>query len=180
MINNHVVESNIFKRKLLEDESFERQYLEYLLEPTKTKEERLNETYKQYEIQLMAKKYLSKMIFFEAKKFDSKIRKIYGGQFSLDAEYDENLMFLDALKDKTAEYKLNKIFEKDLKECFCDEKLSKEISSLTTKQKEVLHGIYVLALTESMLAQQLGVSQQAVSKTHRTIIKRLRKAVFEC
>lgn len=178
VINEKIVKSEIFQKKLREDGEFEELYLDYLLNPTHIKKERLNEIYKQFEKQIIALQYLRKMIFFEAKRFDKKVRRA-SNHFSLDVEYDENLTFIDVIKDDNAETSFNNVFERELKEIFSDEELAREILSMTEKQKEVLHGLYVVALTEAVLAQQLGVTQQAISKTHKRIISRLKKVVDE-
>lgn len=173
MINKDVVESERFQKKLQEDEYFKRVYLEYSTNPTEINKNRLNDMYKRYEKQLMALAYLRKMIFFEAKKFDANIRKVNKSRTSIDSLLAEDFVLID----ERAEDSLNIVFESELKEIFSDEKLYREILLMTDKQKEVLRGVYVSELTEAVLAQRLGVSQQAVSKTHRAIIKKLRKAV---
>lgn len=177
MINRKLVESEDFKRKLQEDEDFKKVYLEYLTNPNEMNKIHLDEMYKRYERQLIGLKYLRQMIFFECKRFDAKIRKRNLAHLSLDAPYDENLTFMDLLEDENAENNLNVAFEKELKEVFSDERLCREILSMTDKQKEVLHGLYVSELPEAVLAQQLGVTQQAVSKRHRGIMNKLRKGV---
>lgn len=177
MINVNVAVSERFQKKLQEDKGFEKIYLDYLSDPTDKKKEYLDEMYKRYERQLISLKYLRKMLFFEAKRFDKKVREINKRQFSLDVDYDENLTFMDLLEDENGEKVLDKVFDSELKELFSDEKLCREILAMTNKQKEVLRGLYVSALTEAVLAKQLGVTQQAVSKTHRSIINKLRKVV---
>lgn len=181
VINEDVFISERFQRKLHEDEDFKKIYLEYLLDPNETNKKRLNESYIKYEKQLIALKYLRKVVVFEAKRFDSKIRKRNAKQLSFDAKFDDELTFFDILKDEKAESNFNEMLERKLEEAFVDARISSEILSMTDRQQEIIYGLYVKDLTEVVLAERLGITQQAVSKTHRKVIKKLRKVVAkEC
>lgn len=177
MIDTEVTKSERFNRKLQEDKRFNKIYLDYLTDPTEAKKERLNELYKQHEKRLMGLAYLRKMVVFEAKRFDFEIRKEKNNCFSLDSEQGVDVSFSDLVEDENAKKSFERVFDNELKEVFCNEEIYRQILVMTDRQKEVLCGLYVFTLTEDALAKQLGVSQQAVSKTHRNIIRKLREVV---
>jgi len=56
-------------------------------------------------------------------------------------------------------------------------KLQEAISSLTEKQKNVIHAIYFLGFTQKQLAATLNVTPQAVCKIHKNAIISLKSSI---
>ena len=89
ILNPAVVNSNVFK-KFLEIEENRKLYFSYLEEPTSENADALNEQFKYFEKQIVRIAYIKKVIFYESKRFDSKLRE-YNKKFNLklDAPIDE-------------------------------------------------------------------------------------------
>jgi RNA polymerase sigma factor (sigma-70 family) len=170
ILNPAVVNSNVFKR-FLEIEENKRLYDSYLDEPTNTNADILNERFKFFEKQIVRIAYIKKVIFYESKRFDSKLREHYKKfDLSLDATTDESASNASLVQDENSFIHFERIFENDLESLLSDELLITLLRRLNTKQKQVLYYRYVLDLTEKEIADIYNVSQQAISKTlHKSI-----------
>lgn len=174
-INANVVESKRFVR-FLEDERNNIAYLKYMYEPSEKNAMELNEAYKKFERQLMARAYLKKAIYYESKKFDETLRNNERQKISIDKHDEATLGNL--LIDKKSEEIHDEIWDSTLEEIFTDIKLHQAIINLTLKQRNVLYLLYIMELNEKEVAGQMNVTQQAISKTHRTAINKLKKVIF--
>lgn len=170
ILNPDVVNSNVFKR-FLEIEEYSKLYNAYLLEPTNTNADCLNEQFKYFEKQILRIAYIKKAIIYESRKFDSKVRehnKKY--ELNLDAPINESLAMVDTVQDENSFIQFESIFENDLESLLSDEMLITLLKRLNTKQKQVLYYRYVNELTEKEIAKIYNVSQQAISKMiHKSI-----------
>lgn len=63
----------------------------------------------------------------------------------------------------------------DLELVFEDKHLYKIVSSLSPRQKNILHLIFVERLTENEAAQRLGVTKQSINKTKNQILKKIKR-----
>lgn len=170
ILNSTVVNSNVFKR-FLEIEENRKLYTLYLENPTNNNADILNERFKLFEKQIVRIAYIKKVIFYESKRFDSKVRE-HNRKYNLnlDAPIDENNSIVDTLQDENSFIHFERIFEDDLESLLSDELLIILLKRLNTKQKQILYYRYVLELTEKEIANIYNVSQQAISKTlHRSI-----------
>ena len=170
ILNPAVVNSNVFK-SFLDIEENKKLYDSYLDEPTNTNADILNERFKFFEKQIVRIAYIKKVIFYESKRFDSKLRE-HNKKFdlSLDATTDESASKTSLVQDENSFIHFELIFENDLESLLSDEMLITLLRRLNTKQKQVLYYRYVLDLTEKEIADIYNVSQQAISKTlHKSI-----------
>lgn len=169
-LNPAVINSNVFKR-FLEIEENKKLYFSYLEDPTSENADTLNEKFKYFEKQIVRIAYIKKVLFYESKRFDSKLRehnKKYN--LNLDAPIDKNSSNIDKVPDENSFIHFERIFEDDLESLVSDELLINLLRRLNTKQKQVLYYRYVLDLTEKEIANIYNVSQQAISKTlHKSI-----------
>ena len=170
VLNPAVVNSNVFK-KFLEIEENRNMYFLYLEEPTSENADTLNEQFKYFEKQIVRIAYIKKVIFYESKRFDSKLRE-HNKKFdlSLDAPIDESASNLGVVQDENSFLHFERIFENDLESLLSDELLITLLRRLNNKQKQVLYYRYVMDLTEKEIATLYNVSQQAISKMlHKSI-----------
>ena len=170
ILNPDVVSSNVFKR-FLEIEENKKLYFSYLEEPTSENADMLNEQFKYFEKQIVRIAYIKKVIFYESKRFDSKLRE-HNKKFNLnlDAPTDESASTIDVVQDENAFIHFERIFENDLENLVSDDLLITLLRRLNTKQKQVLYYRYVMDLTEKEIANLYNVSQQAISKMlHKSI-----------
>ena len=171
ILNPAVVNSNVFK-KFLEIEENKNLYCSYLEEPTSENADALNEHFKYFEKQIVRIAYIKKVIFYESKRFDSKLRE-YNKKFDLNLDapiYESASVRRDIVQDENSFIHFEHIFENDLESLLSDELLITLLQRLNTKQKQILYYRYVLDLTEKEIANMYNVSQQAISKTlHKSI-----------
>lgn len=175
-INKKVLESQNFI-KFLEDERNNILYLKYLYDPSKKNVIELNEAYKKYERQLMVRGYIKKAIYHEAKKYDESLRNKEKQQISLDQTFDDGATLGDFLIDEKSTRTYEEMWDSRLEEIFENIKLYEMIINLTRKQRNVLYLLYIKELNEKEASRQLNVTQQAVSKVHRTAINKLKGVV---
>ena len=170
ILNPNVVNSNVFKR-FLEIEENKKLYSSYLEEPTCENAYLLNEQYKYFEKQIVRIAYIKKVIFYESKRFDLKLRK-HNKKFDLklDVPINENAFFSDTIQDENSFTYFERVFENDLESLLSDNQLIISLRRLNKKQKQILYYRYVLDLTEKEIAKIYNISQQAISKTlHKSI-----------
>ena len=174
-LNTDVVNSNVFKR-FLEIEENKKLYSSYLKEPTNENANLLNEQFKYFEKQIVRIAYIKKVIFYESKRFDSKLRE-HNKKFELklDATTDENASILDVIQDENSFTHFERIFENDIESLMSDDMLIMSMRRLNSKQKQILYYRYVLDFTEKEIANMYNVSQQAISKTLLKSINILRE-----
>ena len=170
ILNPAVVNSNVFKN-FLEIEENKNLYFSYLAEPTSENADALNEQFKYFEKQILRIAYIKKVIFYESKRFDSKLRE-YNKKIdlNLDAPVFESVSVRDIVQDENSFIHFERIFDNDLESLLSDDLLITLLQRLNTKQKQILYYRYALDLTEQEIANMYNVSQQAISKTlHKSI-----------
>ncbi|NMH70665.1 sigma-70 family RNA polymerase sigma factor [Bacillus sp. RO3] len=171
--HNKAVDSFISRpenQKLIED---------FLRHPSARNEERLNEAFKAHYFDIRFTSYVSSSLYFHSVNFDKHVRKYSERHpLTLDNKGDhEGGSFIDLVPDPSSEIPpfLN---YSTLTECLENEELLHALEGLTDKQKRILDLAYVQELNDTEIAQILGVSQQAVSKTHRKALNIL-KSILE-
>ena len=176
-IDKEILKSKRFKI-FLEDEDNNKIHLKYLNEKNEENANELNETYKNFERKLIVRAYLRKIIHFEAKQFDRKIRSKDKQTLSLDKIVNEDGNTIsELLIDEKSKFIYEEIMNKDLDQIFMDEKLNQVVMDLTLKQRKVLYMIYFLELSEKEIGKEMKVTQQAISKIHRAAIKKPRESM---
>lgn len=176
-INKNILESEKFIR-FLEDERNNIIYLKYVYEPNKKNAIELNEAYKIFERQLMARSYLKKAFHFEAQKFDQKIRDKEKQNISIDKTTEDGTELGEFLIDEKSSRIYEQMMDVNLEELFEDIRLYQAIVNLTRKQRKILYLLYIKDLSEKEIAKQLSVTQQAISKVHKAAINKLKEVMI--
>ncbi|WP_144509752.1 sigma-70 family RNA polymerase sigma factor [Bacillus sp. FJAT-22090] len=116
--------------------------------------------------------YLLKVLQYESKHYDKKMRTYRkrnqlilanNTDFSpiyLEKSFSDSVVFSDNIVDH--------ISSDDLFNC---------LRKLSDRQKNILSLAYVRQMTDKEIATYLGITQQAVSKTRRNVIKTIRKEI---
>ncbi|WP_409251824.1 sigma-70 family RNA polymerase sigma factor [Bacillus sp. SCS-153A] len=169
--DNQVVESFLSReenRKLLE---------EFLEDPSDSAEDGLNEAFKAHYFGIRFTSYVSSSLYFHSVNFDKKAR----------LERDRQLLTLDkplgdgedaSYKEMIADTEATSYYtEKNLEESISDETLMEAFQRLTERQRFILNLAYAEERSDTEIAEILGVTQQAVSKTHRKALKKLKNAL---
>ncbi|SES10480.1 sigma-70 family RNA polymerase sigma factor [Psychrobacillus sp. OK032] len=116
--------------------------------------------------------YLIKVLHYESKHFDRKMRTYKDRyQLILTNNLDLSPIFLER------SYSDSIGFSEDIIDHIASHKLFNCLRKLTDRQKEILSLVYVKQMTDKEIAQYLGITQQAVSKTRKNIIKKVRKEI---
>ncbi|MDI2588937.1 sigma-70 family RNA polymerase sigma factor [Psychrobacillus sp. NEAU-3TGS] len=115
--------------------------------------------------------YLIKVLHYESKHFDHKLRTYkHRYQLILTNDLETPIFFEKSYSDSIDS-------SKDIEDHISNEKLFTCFKTLTTRQKEILSLVYVRQMTDKEIAQYLGITQQAVSKTRKNVIKKIRKGI---
>lgn len=154
---------------------------EVINNPTSILTKKLDDTFREFYFRIRFTSYLSQAIYFNAINYDKKVKL-----FS-----DRNKTILDIpVKDKkgrtvieffcSMEWKdcqEDCIYSSNIKDHLTNASLYKGIEQLTENQRKLLSLAYIFDLTDSEIATYFNVSQQAVSKSHKKILKKLREII---
>ncbi|WP_017379718.1 sigma-70 family RNA polymerase sigma factor [Paenisporosarcina sp. TG-14] len=154
---------------------------EVINNPTSILTKKLDDTFREFYFRIRFTSYLSQAIYFNAINYDKKVKL-----FS-----DRNKSILDIpVKDKkgrtvielfcSMEWKdcqEDCIYSSNIKDHLTNDSLYKGIEQLTENQRQLLSLAYIFDLTDSEIATYFNVSQQAVSKSHKKILKKLREII---
>ena len=147
--------------------------------PSSDKKEEIEKLFQThvYKVQLLT--YFSKILHFESQRFDKKIRHLHTTQpLILDKSMnDGETTLLDLIGESQAsyEYQTPLIDSNNLTSLFEDKLLHDIISQLSAKQKEILYLLYIEGLTETEIAHKLTITKQAVNKTKKQTLKKIRE-----
>lgn len=131
----------------------------------------LNQTFQQFYEDRQFLNYLSTTLYWEAVHYDQHTRQ-HQETYTLMAE--PQLLQLEA-----EDHVEKSVLEKQLpllQDKLSDPLLQKAYRSLTLRQKEVLHFIYVEGLLFRETGEKLNISQQGVSSIHKSAMQKLRHA----
>ncbi|WP_025683860.1 sigma-70 family RNA polymerase sigma factor [Paenibacillus maysiensis] len=145
-------------------------FKESIMSPSDANNKELDEKFKQFFLELRFTTYISSLIHYASIDFDKKQRRIRKRNVLLPEEDSHNLF-----KDVCTQYE----FLKDkrtvkIEDVVTSSKLHKAISLLTEKEKSILSASYVMNCSDTEIAKNNNVSQQAVSKTRTRALKKLR------
>ncbi|MBB4824734.1 RNA polymerase sigma factor (sigma-70 family) [Sporosarcina luteola] len=142
----------------------------------KTKEEDckllLDEQFKKFYQQFRLISYLIKVLHYESKHFDKKIRQHNSrNQLILSNNMDllENVKCSSDISDE-----MN--YSSNIEDHITSERLLKSISNLTDRQKQIMSLAYIEQMTDTEIARHLKITQQAVSKAKSRAIKKIRES----
>lgn len=148
---------------------------EYQITKSEEIKRKIDIKFKKYYQNYRILSYLIKVLHYESKHFDQKMRT-YKSRYQLILTSDlENLDFSPVYFEKSYSDAIE--FSKDIADHISDDKLFNCFKALTDRQKEILSLVYVRQMTDKEIAQYLGISQQAVQKTRKNVIKKIRKGI---
>lgn len=170
---------NRLVKGFLKNEEAKKLYDSILNNPTTQKMESIESLFRIHVRQIQLLSYFSKTLHFESQKFDKRIRRNNSvNQLILDKESsDGKSKIIDLIQDedKNDILEFNYFVEfSELEKLFEDKLLYKIVSKLSLKQKNVLYAIFVNHMTESEIAQDLGVTKQAINKIKNLALKKIK------
>lgn len=132
----------------------------------------LNQNFYQFYYKIRVLSYFSKIIDFEAKRYDKKLRD-HNKKFSLllDKPSDDNN------REGSNKWKQDNSTSGPLPLTIEDIFSIDIMNELTHKQKKILTMVYMRDLKDTEIAKLLGVSQQSITKTKKTALDKLRRLI---
>lgn len=149
-------------------------YNEYLLSNSIELEEKINKRFYIYCYKARLVSYFSKTIYYEAINYDKKIRKFSENTLLiLDKPIsDGNSCLIEQIKDDSInKYSLE---SNNIEDYINDSRLLNAVKILTERQKQILYLAYIKDLKDTEISKLLLVSQQSISKTKKTALRRIR------
>ncbi|GAA0439501.1 MULTISPECIES: sigma-70 family RNA polymerase sigma factor [Virgibacillus] len=154
---------------------------QYISNPTQENKDSLDRAFQEFYTKVKMINYFSKTLYWEAINFDKKIRSsksrfmpILDGTTS-----EDNIIPKHRSNEKNVEEQVIESYDLPLVERIENPSLRKGIEKLTNRQKEVLQHIYGYKNSTNETASELKITQQGVSKIHKSAIARLRKEMFK-
>lgn len=174
MIQNRLVKG------FLKNEEAKNLYISFLENPTTEKQDKIEKLFRIHVRKIQLLSYFSKTLHFESQKFDKKLRKKnFVQQLILDKEAtygEDKIIDLIQIEDTSDVLDFGAFVQSnDIENFFEDKLLYKIISKLSLKQKEILHALFVRNLKEAEIAQELGVTKQAINKTKNQTLKKIKR-----
>ncbi len=149
--------------------------------PTKLAKQQLDDNFREYFFKIRFTSYLSNAIHFNAINYDKKIKLfLERNQPILDSPVKgrEGEALLDIITPKDLhERQASCIDSSNIEDHLTNYSLFKGIQQLTDNQRQLLSLAYIFGLNDSEIASHLNISQQAVSKSHRKALRKLREII---
>lgn len=165
-------------QKFLSDDYHKKLYQLAAHNPTGANLQALDNAFKEFYGEIRMIKYISNSLYFNAVNFDKRYR-LYAERNQLmreeDVQYNMQLMKMVSISMDPLES--NALNEYDLIELVEDEAVLLAMKELTDTQRTILHAKYALHLADIEIAQVLNISQQAVSKSRNSSLKKIQKFI---
>ncbi len=149
---------------------------QFLLEPNAEREYELNEAFKSHYFDIRFTAYVSSSLYFHSVNFDKKHRTYSERHpLTLDKKTDQGdgQAFIDLVPDQSDSLSPFMNYS-TLAECLEDDDLLTGYRALTERQQRILDLAYVQEWSDTEIARSMGVSQQAISKSHKKALNALR------
>ncbi|MFD1738722.1 sigma-70 family RNA polymerase sigma factor [Bacillus salitolerans] len=116
--------------------------------------------------------YLTTYFYYESVQFDKKVRKRNEKECAiLDSPIDDGITLKDSIATKGEVTSKKETF----KETVTNDLLVESFKALSALQQDILNFYYVEGYKEREISEMLNISQQAVSKSKRKAIDKLKK-----
>ena len=149
--------------------------------PTNLSKKNLDDKFREFYFKIRFTNYLSQAIYFNAINFDKKVNLFL----------DRNKSILDShLKNgeelTLIDYLVSKEWQEGQEVCIDSSNIGDHLTSyslftaiheLTENQRQLLSLAYIYGLNDSEIAIYLNKSQQAVSRSHRKALKKLKEMI---
>lgn len=154
---------------------------EVINNPTSILTKKLDDTFREFYFRIRFTSYLSQAIYFNAINYDKKVKLFSDRNKSIldipikDKKGRKVLDFFCSMEWKHCQEEC--IYSSNIKDHLTNYSLYKGIEQLTENQRQLLSLAYIFDLTDSEIATYFNISQQAVSKSHKKILKKLREII---
>jgi RNA polymerase sigma factor (sigma-70 family) len=157
-------------------------FAEAICFPCKKNKGNLDRKFKQFYLELRLTKYLSTLLHYDSIYFDKRKRKI-ANRFPLLLDQpinyggEELTLLVDIIPSEGLVKETERIFLEShrLEEHLTDMKLFEAIKILTDRQKRILELSFIEQMSDRRISNELGVSQQSISKTRNKALLRIKE-----
>ncbi|WP_371069684.1 sigma-70 family RNA polymerase sigma factor [Sediminibacillus sp. JSM 1682029] len=179
-LNNTIVST------FLKDQDNYQLFVQTICYPSQANTKKLDDKFRAYYFNIRLTTFLSNTLHFNAINYDKKYKNVkMRNQLILDSPLtdDSEYTLKDVIEDKQQVSNLEAMFSNgrdySLEDLVVDERLYQAIANLTENQKKILNLAYVHELSDTEIATVMKKTQQAVSKSHKKALKRLRRSLNE-
>ncbi|WP_289142436.1 sigma-70 family RNA polymerase sigma factor [uncultured Brevibacillus sp.] len=162
--DGNIIENKVIKSFLAVPEN-KKLYDHMIMSNDENSFKELNKRFKEFFLEIRLLRYISTIIHNSVIELDIRTRK---KEQNVDP-YDEVIHDKHSTSMYIAPDEFSKIFE--------HEKISASFKFLTEKEKKVITLAYLEELKEVEIAKCLNITQQAVSKTKRRALQKIRKSI---
>lgn len=170
---------SLVKKFIDESEENKALYKKAIIKHNKKAYSILNKRFSDHMFKVNATSYLHKSIVLNAREFKKRQLRLYKREEltlnTIDSDFSEER--IDTISDKTVDF-IEEIIESkdiDFTEIFPGEDLISSINNLTDNQREILSLKYVKELEEKEIATRLDISIQAVNKTKKAALDKIKR-----
>ncbi|MEO4053986.1 sigma factor-like helix-turn-helix DNA-binding protein [Solibacillus sp. CAU 1738] len=188
MIKRMEIKNPILKSFLADNDHFSL-YKQYYLTPQEHIKEQINEKFEIYYTKARAVSYFSKTIHFTAQHFDRK-KRLYSHRNAclLDHPSNENnsstsnysTSMKEQIEDDTAASRFDERLYVELKDYIQNPQLFQALLLLSPRQQQILYLIFVHNMTDTEISKRLKVTQQAITKSKNSALKKVRRFISAC
>ncbi len=137
----------------------------------------LDEQFKKFYQRFRLLSYLIKVLHYESKHFDKKIR-LHNSRNQLSLSTNIDLFATTHKSEDVFSEKVN--YSNNIEDHITSENLLKSVSKLTDRQKQILSLAYIEQMTDTEIARRQGITQQAVSKAKNKAINKIKGELKPC
>lgn len=157
-------------------------FSEYLENPQPESKAYLESAFKDFYSEIRIINYISKIIYYSSIDFDKKHRAIQKKfQLVLDQPIFDHEKGQTTIKDTLlSEPQFETLNEQqNLEDSITDFSMYQAFSVLTSREKMILTLCFIHCFTDTEIAKKIKVTQQAVSKTKKNALKKLKLKLIE-
>jgi RNA polymerase sigma factor (sigma-70 family) len=144
--------------------------------PTLQNKEKLELAFKAFYFYIRFISYVSSTLHFHGINSDKKIRtRKHRFPLLLDKSVSEDTEL--TYKDLAIYYEDFEVKSNNILDYIIDPNLYKAIERLTSNQREILYLVYIEKLTDAEVGSFMGKSQQAVSKSRKKALEKIRRYI---
>ena len=164
-------------------------YMQYNTNTEEHTKQLINEKFTTYYTKTRAITYFSKTIYFSARHFDKKERQwnqrhlLYLDHQEMDSNSNRNsssVSMKEQLIDDTATSLFDERLYERLEDYVENPQLFHALLTLTKRQLQILSLTFIHNMSDTEISKQLRVSQQAITKSKNSALKKVRRLMDGC
>lgn len=168
-------------RNFLKDKANQKLFIDAICNPTEENRRKLDLQFKKYYFSARFIVLVSTTLYFNAINYDKRFqrnKKRFPPTINRPLNDMEEDSLIDFIEDTDSQINLDDIIRSSSIEDYIEDSLLHEaVRQLSSKQKEVIDLYYVKGFTNTEIGKRLNKSQQAISKLHKTALKKIHEFI---